>query len=434
MENQGDIIPQENGIELPEVVWTPGNEAEPMGEEELQELMSHLPSNSVLHDLSAKPGKGLGRNNLKALINSGKPFLLNGMDADLRADLEEVMQIKLEEENQPYLVVIPTKVRNDINFHFIEAVAPIYENLEGDAFPEKRRKFLLDFLEMADKEDRRVKGKALAKGKGKDNEGERMLNEDAEATPTRSYTHTSGPYRWYQDQTLLEQAFRWPLVPIATYWETRYIDYYKMTNGRNDIQVVHEGNWDSNYFRDDRNGKRGWANGHSTLKVVPPSGYSISDYAPKNINGVTNVSETTGFELSGTAECSSSDCSAGIGASYSESKTLSYSIKDWEILSNGYGQWDFKQASPFKAYKSPMYTDFACYWEGGCLYYPPALSRGTFNHKAAVLLTSGGGTGWQKINFKNTGRPFMYSDDGWFASSWQWYTFTRNSVSSVYIG
>lgn len=412
-----DDEPTGNGTEAADLEWLPGDEADPLSEEELEKIMAHLPRNSVLKDMSTKPGKGLGRNNLKALVNSGKPFLLNGLDDDLRADLAEEMKFKLDNKNQPYLIVIPEREKgNQMNFHFIEATAPLYNDLlDGGTFDEKRRNFLLEFLKLADVSDNDVK----EKNSSEENGDRRRLA--GYAKPTRTYYHTAGPYYWYNSAGEY----------LAQYWETAYFDYYKTSRGH-DIHVTHHGNWNSHYKWDDRNNKRGFANGHSTHKITPPSGYSIRDYTPKNINNVYTVTEETGFELSGSAECGA-ECTAGVGATYSEKQTISYKISEWEILANGYGQWDFKQAKPFKVYSSPMYTDFACYWEGGCLHYPPALSRGTLNYKTAVLLT-GGTTGWKWIAMKNTGRTFVYQDRGWFSWGYTYWTMWLNSGRWVYVG
>lgn len=410
--------------ELPEIVWTPGEEAEPMGEDELQEIMSILPRNSIIKDVSTKPGRGLGKNNLKALINSGKPFLLNGLDADLRDDLLKVMKLKLEEKNQPYMLVIPYKTKGGLNFHLIEAVAPNYEHIEGETFSEKRRNFLRDFLRMSDREERRA---ALTRGESKGKEGRRRLN-DEEATPTRQIQLSSGPY--YFGRETPENA------DIAMFWETKYLDFYQLTNGRQDIQIVHKGNWGSSLLHDGHSGdtdKMGWANGHSSLQIIPPSGYIISDYLPKNVNEVTSVRETTGFTLSGKVRCTSGEtgtCNGEVGASRSQSTVLSYNIQDWEILANGYGIWDFKQANPFKVYGSPMTYGPLCFAKGGCFHELPALSRGTFNHEASAMITSEGTTGLQTVEFVNTGNEFMYLD-GWFGSSSNVHRFVVNSNVTV---
>lgn len=423
VENQDGITtPRGNfsTVVLPEVIWTPqDDEVEPMDDDDLQEIMSRIPSD-ILKGISAKPGKGLGRVNLKALINSGKPFLLNGMDADLRADLEEEMKFKLNEGNQPYVIVVPTKARGDIAYHFFSAVTPIYKQVEGETLPEKQRRFLLDFLDMADKSHRKV----LA-GIGREDEDESRSNN--QATPRRSYVHTQGPFRWCENYTSTGACIN----KYSEYWETVYVDYYKLTNGHHNIKVKHEGNWNSRYYSDE-NQIRGWANGHSTLKVIPPPGYSITDYLPKNINQAHEVSETTSFELSGTAECGPSECSGGVGGTVSQSRTLTYSIRDWEILSNGYGQWDFKQLSPFKAYES-FITFSGCFWRG-CVHDLPALSRGTFNHGAAVILTSSGDAGWKRINFENTGRPWLYGrEDAWHFLAIMG-TFTAKTHLEVLVG
>lgn len=408
-----------NGTEAGSLVWAPGEEAEPMSEDELEEVMSLLPHNSILKNMSTKPGKGLGRNNLNALVNSGKPFLLNGLDDELRADLEDVMKLKLNDENQPFVIVIPTRVKGKITFHFIEAEAPLYDQIKGETVTEKRHLFLAKFLKMADE----------ANAKVEQDHQRKLLATDA-AVPNRSYTHTKGPFSWdwlVGDPT--ENRGK-----LSEFWETAYIEYFKTSNGH-DIEVIHEGNWNSNYQWDDRNTVRGWANGHSTVKITPPSGYGIREYTPKNINNEQDVSETTGFELSGTAECASTgECTAGIGASYSQERTISYTIKDWEILANGYGQWDFKQASPFRVYESPMTDQSECYWgDGGCLQRPPALSRGTASFKTATIMT-GSNTGWQWVAFQNTGRSFRYSDKGAWSWDWTYYTLESNSGINVYVG
>lgn len=420
-----------NATDAGDVEWTPGDEAEPLSQEEIEEIMSHLPSNSVLKDMSAKPGKGLGRNNLKALINSGKPFLLNGLDDDLRAGLEEEAKFRLDSKNQPYLIVIPEKERgNQINFHFVEAAAPHYKLIKEGTALEKKKQFLLSFLEMANDADNDVKANKPALELNDVGNGRKLEGTVPRAKPTRTYQHTAGPYNWNWCPLSLVPTY----CPyrMATYWETAYLDYYKTSQGH-DIHVTHRGNWNSNYIWDDKNNIRGFANGHSTHELTPPSGYFIKEYAPKNVNNEIQVSKTTGFELSGTAECGQ-DCSGGVSASYSESETMTYSIKEWEILANGYGKWDFEQAHPFRPWtQSPMYTDFGCYWEGGCLHPLPALSRGNLDYKTAALLT-GSKTGWQYVTFKNTGRTFQYRDDGWFSASWTKWTMWVRSGRWVYVG
>jgi hypothetical protein len=427
-EYQHDLVRNFNGTEAGGLEWAPGNEAEPMDDSELEEMLSHIPGNSILKDMSAKPGKGLGRNNLKALVNSGKPFLLNGLDDDLRANLEEEMQLKLGKNNQPYMLAIPKKGKGgQVAFHFIEAVAPHYNSLEGTTMQEKRRNFLRDFLAMADQMDSKA-----ARDQAPKNDDGRKLGDAA--VPTRTYRHTAGPYKF--DYTLIPEPINLKL-DVSEYWESADVAHYKTSNGH-DIRVIHEGHWSSNFYDDDEMSGMGVANGHSTAKITPPSGYSIYDYAPKNVNGVTHVSETKTFALSGTVGCGTSGgCTGGVGAGYTDSTTMSYDIKDWEILANGYGQWDFKQNAPFRVNHNPTHTDtFSCWWVGGCLHRPPGLSRGNFSFQTITMLT-GGSTGFKEIKFQNTGRSYYY--DIWTEgllrkTSWTYLTNSANTGRWVYVG
>lgn len=419
-----------NFIDAGEMEWMPGDEAEPLSHEEIDEIMSQLSSNHVFKDMSTRPGKGLGRNNLKALINSGKPFLLNGLDDDLRAGLEEEVKLRLEDKNQPYLIVVPEREKgNQINFHYIEAAAPQYELIKEGTASEKKRNFLRSFLEMAHHAHNDVDANRSALKLDDMGNGRKLEGTEPIARPTRQYVHTAGPFEWHDTDD--------PSHKISTYWETAYLDYYLTSRGH-DIHVIHRGNVNSNYIWDDRNSVRGFANGHSTHELTPPSGYFIQEFEPKNVNNEIQVSATTGFELSGTAECGA-ECGGGVTAKYSESETIQYSIHEWEILANGYGQWDFKQVSPFTAWgESPMCGGCGCgFMAGHCIRDLPALSRGTLDYKTAALLTGSdteNNTGWQWVAFKTTARSFEYHDEGLY--DWRTRRWTRTAETGywVYVG
>lgn len=415
--------------------WEPGEETEPLSDKDIGDIFSRIPGNSPLKDMTVRPGRGLGRDNINALVNSGRPFLLNGVDDDLRGNLADLSKLKIENEHQPYVMVHPIKEKGEINFHIIEAMAP---HLDPDLDPVKAKKdFLVKFLHDAEKAVKRVKTEMLERESlgisGSSSEGAVPA-----AKPTRYVISDRGPFIWKNcvpDSTCnlfksIIPSYNCCPTERTRYWDTVYLDYYK-TSARHDIVVRNRGNWDTNFAYNNGNDRRGYANGHSKVEVTVPSGYALRDYWPKNINNLNSISKTEGFSLSGSAECGES-CSGGVSATYSKSTTVSYSVLDYEVLANGYGTWEFKQMQPFEPWvDSPM--DTGDFWNGGSIHPLPALSRGVLDMDTQLII-SGSNTGWQCVKFKETGYTFIYRDEGWWewsANRWtQWVTGSR----CIYVG
>ena len=418
--------------------WVPGEETEPLSDEDMSDVFSRIPGNSPLKDMPVRPGRGLGRDNLNALINKGTPFLLTGVDDDLRGNLAELAKLKIDNEHQPYVIVNPIKVKGTINFHIIEAMAP---HLNPDLNPVQEKKdFLMKFLHNAEEAIERVKAEML---EHEDLGISGRSSDVARAKPTRSVIYDRGPFVWKFciDSTtcntlksIYGSSYNCCPTERARYWDTVYLDYYK-TSSSHDIVVRNRGNWDTNYKFNDGNDKRGYANGYSYVEATGPSGYALRDFWPKNTNNVNSISRTEGFQLSGSAECGES-CSGGLTATYSKSTSVSTDIKDWEIKASGYGKWEYKQAHPFKP--SVPYDGWSAMndgdtWNGGSIHGLPALSTGVLDMDTQMIY-SGSNTGWQCVHLKEYGYTFLYTDKGWWSWRADWWGQSYTGSKCIYVG
>jgi hypothetical protein len=409
------------GEDMGEQEWMPGPVMDPLTDDEVREILDLLPkTEGPFKDLEVASGKGQGqgKGNINRLVHSGKPFLLNGLDEETREAIMDELGIGLPEENQPFLIVVPQKTKGQTYFQVIDGPAPHFP--EGVGSTDMKKEYLAELLfkseDMANAQKRKDNRDAAG---GPAGGGTRNLATGNLAVPNKKWVYSKPLITW-----------RWSYSPgleFFTFWDgilqgwfNYEIELFK-TDNANDLVIATNGHWNSNYIFDDANSLRGYANGHMTYELNAPDGFNLLDYMPKNINNINTVSESKGFQLSGSVSGNQDGVGGGGGASYSETKTISYPVRDWEILANGYNKWDFKQALPFKVGESPMYSDFYCFWEGGCLHPLPALSRGTFNFET-VSHISGDGTGWQYLGFKQTGRSYRYQDTGWFSSTWTWWT------------
>lgn len=403
--------PPENTDHVEEDVYVelvPGDAFDdPLDDGEVMSLHDLLPKNGPLAFMQVSPGQGTLKKNFKGLINSGKPFLLNGLDEETRRDIMDEIGVQLPYANQPYVIIVPHKFKNERYFQIIDSQAP----LQADTM-DLKREFTSQFLFLADT--------MVNADKRRNNEQEQNSNGAGHGR------HLAGTVlRSNTISTVTFYGFR-PGQSSYTHqcWFNYHYEIYKTSAGKKDIVISSQGNWNSNYMWDSDK-QKGFANGHITQRIVPAEGYRLLNSFPTNTNRVNTVSSTQSFALSGTAGVDKDGPSVGVGAGYSNSQTVNYSMKDWEILANGQNQWDFRQQFPFRvgfgSVDSPMKRSGGCLFEGGCLYELPTLSRGTFDFET-LSHYSGPDHGWRPFGWKQTGRSCVYKDAGWFVGTIQTWT------------
>jgi len=100
---------------------------------------------------------------------------------------------------------------------------------------------------------------------------------------------------------------------------------------------------------------RGFWNNAFDVEIVYdklPDGFKVMKFLPTTENNTTNVSQTTGWKVTGEL----TGDGGSVGGEYEHSETISYDLRDWAVNS-GFGKFMFHQNSPWKVDIGSSSTD-----------------------------------------------------------------------------
>ncbi|MEM6698387.1 MAG: discoidin domain-containing protein, partial [Bacteroidota bacterium] len=148
--------------------------------------------------------------------------------------------------------------------------------------------------------------------------------------------------------------------------------------------------------------------------------FKLDRYAPSNSNPTTTYTSTTGFSLSANVGADASNGpSSGLSASYSESNSVSSTVREFEASASTGSTWtEFK----FKMGKHPSDYVEQCFGCTPSIINLPALATDQLTPKSEVVFTAPGDyTGSKSIQLKTTHYGMrIYSNGDWFYPHWYW--------------
>ena len=117
-DNISNNKPTGNGVEAVDPRWTPGNEADPLSKEDLAEVMSRLPRNSVLKGMSAEM-KVLKKENVEAEKSNGAfKESAEALKAEVAVAATNKLQLFESSESSASACVISNNDRSDTSILF----------------------------------------------------------------------------------------------------------------------------------------------------------------------------------------------------------------------------------------------------------------------------------------------------------------------------